>query len=393
MEEGNHYLPADVAATAAIENWSQDRINEEMQKYTLPEDSQEPVDPANPGDIVVSQEDLAAAANGGVTQEPQEPQEPVAPTAPTYDFKSLGFESEDDLKSFVGRAKQFEEYASKYKEVENVIPFINDVKNPFANDTIHRLNNFVKVTGISDLGMAAKILDTNNETLNTDPVTALAILEVLNDKDLASLGFDRVKEYVANKHNISVDDKFETADEMPISLQVETQKALKTIENKRKEFDTRDDYFTNLQNQRAESQRAMDERSEAWSGILNTLPEKLKSIPVKVNVEDVGEVTVDFAVSKEDLSRYIPEIQQYMVGLNPDEAGIATAMKVLENRVWLENRESIMKEVLKSAAGKIKQDVTKEVHNGGSVVKRADAPVQTNTQSPHLQATMNALGL
>lgn len=387
MEGNNNYLPADVAATAAIEGWSQDRIDQEMQKYSV---SQDDSNTDLTQTQTITQDDLQSVSSqdNQVTDNNDD-----APAQPSFDFSQLGFNNAEELKSYIEKAKEYEQMANKYKEVEHVIPYANDIQKPFANDNIQRLNNFVRTTGIDDLNLAAEILNTSDDQLKTDPVRALAILEILNDKDLAILGFDRVMEYVANKNNLDVDTKYENVDEMPVSLRIEAQKALKSIENKRKEFDSNQDYFTYLQNQRADSQRAMDERAGQWQKILQDIPTKMQSIPITLNVEDVGEVTVNYAVSKDDLQRFIPDIQQYMLGLNPDSQGIETAMKVLENRVWLENRDQIMKQVLKTAAGKIKEDTVKNVHNGGKVVDRKDAPNYDVKESPHLSATRAALGL
>jgi hypothetical protein len=387
MEGNNNYLPADVAATAAIEGWSQDRIDQEMQKYTVSNDDSNT-------DLTqtqtISQDDLqSVSSNDNQVIDNSDD----TPPQTSFDFSQLGFNNAEELKSYIEKAKEYEQMANKYKEVEHVIPYANDIQKPFANDNIQRLNNFVRTTGIDDLNLAAEILNTSDDQLKTDPVRALAILEILNDKDLAILGFDRVMEYVANKNNLDVDTKYDNVDEMPVSLRIEAQKALKSIENKRKEFDSNQDYFTYLQNQRADSQRAMDERAGQWQKILQDIPTKMQSIPITLNVEDVGEVTVNYAVSKDDLQRFIPDIQQYMLGLNPDSQGIETAMKVLENRVWLENRDQIMKQVLKSAAGKIKEDTVRNVHNGGKVVDRKDAPNYDVKESPHLSATRAALGL
>jgi hypothetical protein len=387
MEGNNNYLPADVAATAAIEGWSQDRIDQEMQKYTVSDDDSNTDFTQTQ---TISQDDLqSVSSNDNQVIDNNDD----TPPQTSFDFSQLGFNNAEELKSYIEKAKEYEQMANKYKEVEHVIPYANDIQKPFANDNIQRLNNFVRTTGIDDLNLAAEILNTSDDQLKTDPVRALAILEILNDKDLAILGFDRVMEYVANKNNLDVDTKYDNVDEMPVSLRIEAQKALKSIENKRKEFDSNQDYFTYLQNQRADSQRAMDERAGQWQKILQDIPTKMQSIPITLNVEDVGEVTVNYAVSKDDLQRFIPDIQQYMLGLNPDNQGIETAMKVLENRVWLENRDQIMKQVLKSAAGKIKEDTVRNVHNGGKVVDRKDAPNYDVKESPHLSATRAALGL
>ena len=137
----------------------------------------------------------------------------------------------------------------------------------------------------------------------------------------------------------------------------------------------------------------MAQRMATWDNVLNDMGTKMKSVPVKVNLEGMGEITVDYAVSKEDLQKFIPEIRGVISQLNPDEDGVSTAMKVLENRVWLENKTQIMQQVLKSAEGKIREAQVQKVHNGGTIVNRTDAPASGPRVSPHLEATKAALGI
>jgi hypothetical protein len=115
----NNYLPADVAANAAIEGWSQDRIEQEMQKYTMPENTDE-------GSIetpVITQEELATVASDNPSSEPQ--------STPSFDLTELGFNSMDELKSYVQASKGYKDDAARYKEVEDIVPFARDIKNPF----------------------------------------------------------------------------------------------------------------------------------------------------------------------------------------------------------------------------------------------------------------------
>lgn len=389
--ENELIIPADLQARAMVDGWSQQQLNEEAMKLEInnaPAPIADPViDAATP---TITQDELQQMASGG---EPPVSTEPQPPVAPSLNLEEFGVSSYDELKDIVKKAKEYEPLVQKYKEYDPIMPYLNDVQNPFANDTINRLNNFVKSTGISDLSIASTILAADTESLKSNPVKALAIMEVLNDPDLASIGFDKVMEYVAAKNNLDTDTTFDDLNEMPVAVRVELQKTLKSIENKRKEFDNKQDYFGYLQSQRTQQEQVMAQRMATWDNVLNDMGTKMKSVPVKVNLEGMGEITVDYAVSKEDLQKFIPEIRGVISQLNPDEDGVSTAMKVLENRVWLENKTQIMQQVLKSAEGKIREAQVQKVHNGGAIVNRTDAPASGPRVSPHLEATKAFLGM
>jgi hypothetical protein len=389
--ENELIIPADLQARAMVDGWSQQQLNEEAMKLEInnaPAPVADPViDTATP---TITQDELQQMASGG---EPPVNIEPQPPVAPSLNLEEFGVSSYDELKDIVKKAKEYEPLVQKYKEYDPIMPYLNDVQNPFANDTINRLNNFVKSTGISDLSIASTILAADTESLKSNPVKALAIMEVLNDPDLESIGFDKVMEYVAAKNNLDTDTTFDDLNEMPVAVRVELQKTLKSIENKRKEFDNKQDYFGYLQSQRTQQEQVMAQRMATWDNVLNDMGTKMKSVPVKVNLEGMGEITVDYAVSKEDLQKFIPEIRGVISQLNPDEDGVSTAMKVLENRVWLENKTQIMQQVLKSAEGKIREAQVQKVHNGGAIVNRTDAPASGPRVSPHLEATKAALGI
>ena len=389
--ENELIIPADLQARAMVDGWSQQQLNDEAMKLEInnaPAPVADPViDTATP---TITQDELQQMASGG---EPVIGSEPQAPVAPSLNLEEFGVSSYDELKDIVKKAKEYEPLVQKYKEYDPIMPYLNDVQNPFANDTINRLNNFVKSTGISDLSIASTILAADTESLKSNPVKALAIMEVLNDPDLAGIGFDKVMEYVAAKNNLDTDTTFDDLNEMPVAVRVELQKTLKSIENKRKEFDNKQDYFGYLQSQRTQQEQVMAQRMATWDNVLTDMGTKMKSVPVKVNLEGMGEIVVDYAVSKEDLQKFIPEIRGVISQLNPDEDGVSTAMKVLENRVWLENKTQIMQQVLKSAEGKIREAQVQKVHNGGTIVNRTDAPASGPRVSPHLEATKAALGI
>ena len=391
MENNDLIIPADLQARAMVDGWSDSQLRDEAMKLEV--NNQPPAIPTGddglPPQQVSAQEIQQLAGDDSNIIPPA----PVEPQAPSLNLEEFGVQSYDELKSLINKAKEYEPLVQKYKEYDPIMPYLNDVQNPFANDTINRLNNFVKNTGISDLNIASTILATSNDELKSNPVKAMAIMEVLNDPDLANLGLNNLMQYVADKNNIDVDTTYDSLDEMPVKMRVELQKTLKTIETKRQEFDTKQDYFGYLQNQRTQQEQVMAQRMATWDNVLNDMGSKLKSIPVKVDLENVGEVTLDYAVSKDDLNKLLPEVRGIVGSLNPDEDGIKTVMKVLENRVWLDNRTNIIKEAIKSAEGRIREAEVQRVHNGGQVVNRQDAPAQGPKSSPHLEATKAFLGI
>lgn len=388
MENNDLIIPADLQARAMVDGWSDSQLREEAMK--LEANNQPPAIPSGEEPIQVSAQEIAAAT--GNEPAPIAPEQ-IAPTSSGLNLEEFGVSSYDELKAIVNKAKEYEPIVEKYKQYDPIMPYLNDVQNPFANDTINRLNNFVKTTGISDLGVASTILAASSDSLKSNPVKAMAIMEILNDPDLASIGFDKVMEYVADKNNMDVDSQYDSIEEMPTKLRIELQKTLKTIENKRQEFDSKQDYFGYLQNQRTQQEQVTAQRMATWDNVLNDMGNRVKTIPVKVELENIGEVTLDYAVSKEDLNKLLPEVRGIVAQINPDEDGINTVMKVLENRVWLDNRTKIIQQAIKSAEGKIREAEVQRVHNGGQIVNRVDAPATGPVTSPHLEATKAFLGI
>jgi len=396
MENNDLIIPADLQARAMVDGWSDSQLRDEAMKLEV--NNQPPtIEPGVP-DLEPPVAQVSADEINQLTGNDSNPIPPVTPAvtpqAPSgLNLEEFGVSSYEELKAIVNKAKEYEPIVEKYKQYDPIMPYLNDVQNPFANDTINRLNNFVKNTGISDLSIASTILATSNDELKANPVKAMAIMEVLNDPDLANLGLNNLMQYVADKNNIDVDSTYDSLDDMPVKMRVELQKTLKSIENKRQEFDTKQDYFGYLQNQRTQQEQVMAQRMATWDNVLNDMGSKVKSIPVKVELENIGEVTLDYAVSKEDLNKLMPDVRAIVGSLNPDEDGISTVMKVLENRVWLDNRTKIIKEAIKTAEGRIREAEVQRVHNGGSVVNRTDAPSSGPKTSPHLEATKAYLGI
>jgi len=332
MENNDLIIPADLQARAMVDGWSDNQLRDEAMKLEV--NNQPP--PIDPGvvDLEPPVAQVSAAEINELAGDDSNLTPPVTPQAPSgLNLEEFGVSSYEELKAIVNKAKEYEPIVEKYKQYDPIMPYLNDVQNPFANDTINRLNNFVKNTGISDLNIASTILATSNDELKANPVKAMAIMEVLNDPDLANLGLNNLMQYVADKNNIDVDSTYDSLDDMPVKMRVELQKTLKSIENKRQEFDTKQDYFGYLQNQRTQQEQVMAQRMATWDNVLNDMGSKVKSIPVKVELENIGEVTLDYAVSKEDLNKLMPDVRAIVGSLNPDEDGISTVMKVLES-IW-----------------------------------------------------------
>ncbi len=244
MENNDLIIPADLQARAMVDGWSDSQLRDEAMKLEV--NNQPPaIDPS----VVDLEPPVAQVSADEINQLTGNDSNPIPPVTPPVtpqatsglNLEEFGVSSYEELKAIVNKAKEYEPIVEKYKQYDPIMPYLNDVQNPFANDTINRLNNFVKNTGISDLNIASTILATSNDELKANPVKAMAIMEVLNDPDLANLGLDNLMQYVADKNNIDIDSTYDSLDDMPVKMRVELQKTLKSIENKRQEFDTKQD--------------------------------------------------------------------------------------------------------------------------------------------------------
>lgn len=289
---------------------------------------------------------------------------PEPTPTPTFDWSKYGVSGEDELTARLSEANELKE---KFKAVEQDLAVLPQVKNPFANDTLMQLNNFISKTGINDLALASEVIGANIDTLKSDPIKAMALELAISDPKMAAMGMAKLSEYVAQKNGVDLSEYKGEGYELPVTLQVDGLRALDAIENKKKEFATNDNFFVSLQNKATEQQREFAEKQGKWDVIIPNLRSSVKALTVDVDtqVEGVGKVSLNIAVSEQDVQSALEGLKQ--AGLfnmaSPDEKGVAAVRGVLENNLRLANMETIIRESVKAAEGKIREGIVKENHN------------------------------
>jgi len=307
--------------------------------------------------------------------------EPIAPTngepAPTpeptqsYDFSKFGVTSEDELRQ---RLDKYNTLESDYNTLKQESSALEHVRNPFANETIMQINNFIAKTGINDFNLAQQVLSTTKEQLSKDPLQALVLNEAISDPELAKIGLDKLRTYVANKNGVDLSEYGEEGYELPVSLQVDGVKALNNIEKKKEEFVGNDNFFLTLQNQAQEQQRLTSERDAQWEQQLPSVKSSVKAVTMEVDtkVEGVGKIPITLAVSEQEVSSALENLKSVgVLGMaNPDEKGIQAVRSAIESSLRNSKIEAFVVEGIKAAEGKIRERIIAEKHNLAPITDR-----------------------
>jgi hypothetical protein len=307
--------------------------------------------------------------------------EPIAPTngepTPTpeptqsYDFSKFGVTSEDELRQ---RLDKYNTLESDYNTLKQESSALEHVRNPFANETIMQINNFIAKTGINDFNLAQQVLSTTKEQLSKDPLQALVLNEAISDPELAKIGLDKLRTYVANKNGVDLSEYGEEGYELPVSLQVDGVKALNNIEKKKEEFVGNDNFFLTLQNQAQEQQRLTSERDAQWEQQLPSVKSSVKAVTMEVDtkIEGVGKIPITLAVSEQEVSSALENLKSVgVLGMaNPDEKGIQAVRSAIESSLRNSKIEAFIVEGIKAAEGKIRERIIAEKHNLAPITDR-----------------------
>jgi hypothetical protein len=291
--------------------------------------------------------------------------EVVQQVAGVINYSEFGVNSADELKAKLARIQELEPIATKYGEVEKQLSYIEQVKNPFANDTIAQLNNFVAKTGISNLGIASEVIGSTSESLNADPLKAIAINELLSNPALSSLSIDQLRQYVADKNGVDMNEYGTEGYQMPITLKVDSAKAIQQIEEKRKEFANINNLFVDLQKNTEEQERLAAERTVKWNSAMPSIYSSVKEIEktVSTGIDGVGEISVKLGVSQQEVQELARQMSGYFLGNEPTTEVLGQFQQSIINALRLAKQDEMMVEYGKALEGKLNEKLVREKHN------------------------------
>lgn len=297
------------------------------------------------------------------TPEPPTPTpEPPANPAPTVDDFSwlptvFGDEVKrvDDLKNLNYKELKAKatEYETKQQELEQIR---NNFQNPFANDTIYKINELSKKINTTDLGMLTKIASSDIDKL--DAKEAIKIKMILDRPELAG-DQERLNRYIDKQYNLvnldDMDDE-EKADAL-FELEMKSGDARKTLKELQSSVN---EYKPDAQVQ--ERMRAAEQIKEAWSPVIKKAVESFDKLSI---VNEKGEPLFDYAIPKEDAVKYETDLLAFAQQNNIpiDQKSIAVVKEYFDNIYLLSNKDKVFAAMEKSIRAKAEEDYLKKMHN------------------------------
>jgi len=359
---------------------------------------------ANGNEVPVEQIEVAPTQDAPPANEPAPTPDPAndpapaadpapAPdpaSAPSFDFSKFGVQSEDELSqrlsSVEEMSKKLSEYEGKQKEYDVFQQVRGKIQAPYADETIAKLNDFVKKTGISDHGVALQMIRMTPEEAATNPAKALAYKEVLENPDVLKFTtLADIEAAIASKYDI------EDGESVGALTKLEVAKAQKVIQEKlaNVQADT-SDVFVRLQQEAHAQAEAFQQAQERATQDAEKAVSRFSSLSVKV-----GEDVFNVSVRPEVLSQVKEATAQFAAYLPVDENYQKTVDNYIQNLVRTAEFESILSTHAKHIEGKKTEEAVKSAHNGQPVVRK-DAPASTQAEeSPHIvaaKARLRALG-
>jgi hypothetical protein len=362
-------VPQHIQDDAVFAGWSAEEQEEMARNYYL---ENPPVGSSQSNE---TSEEVQSLSNAPINETPtSEPQTPSS-----FEFSKFGLSSEDELKQ---RLDRLNEYEQKIEDINKSYEVLSRAKNPFADESIAKINRVYEVTGIKDMGFATKLLEATSDSLMENPIQALAMSAMIEKESYAKQGYDFIYRQIARENGVDPHTNYEDLDDdSKEMLRFKSIDAIEKIAEKQKEFNNNSDFFASLQNQYQESSKQQQEILSQWSEVRPTV---VKSIAEGLKSEykhpELGTFELSVAIGEDRANELFQMFESSLSQLSPDKTGIERIKSAaLQQAMTIENVHKILDSVLPQMADKMRGQITEEVirknHNGGPTnIDRKDAP-------------------
>jgi hypothetical protein len=328
---------------------------------------------------------------------PKEPEAPPEPPKPEFDFTAhFGekYKSPDEIKSVLTQYEQIVQENQTLKQA------VEQVQNPFVNDTVYKLNALVK-KGM-DPKLAYRLASLSEESIKQQASQdVIALLEMTEIPEMAAMENDLMEEirYRYDTTILSEDDgyTFEQVEESKrrakrneLMMARDAAKAReKLLElSKVEPMEVKDPVAT-----ASERQKQVEQQSRQWGEIVPKLvQEKLAEIPIYSDVlnEETKKVETKeltkFKVSEERLKALNQELMQLAVANNTPltEDGLRSLYSEGYARLVAQNHAAITSAVVASVSGKAQQEAEQAFYRPTDPTKpAAQRPVTGSDNLSH----------
>ncbi len=297
-------------------------------------------------------------------------------------FPGRGFKTWDDVKNsnINDKILESEKSNSRIKELEELnndySNKLNQKLNPWANQEMAELNEFVKETGITDTSLFSTLKGADLKSME-----ARRILEINMSKDNPNLSQRQIQEYIDDNYNqikqdfSHVDDEDERrikedAQDRAIrrgetNLEIDANKArteLIGLQGKIKSVDLAADLESN--------QKAHQEKVEAltkeWTPHINQSIQELRQFKIEIDNNGEGKELAKFEIPADKLPVYANQAMQWAVNNDIDPAtndGRSQVNEFMANIALIDNRNQIIQKTYNAARSDMELELEKEISN------------------------------
>jgi hypothetical protein len=297
---------------------------------------------------------------------PVEPETPVVPVIdPAMQTKLDEYETMKTRNTELETLNQ--DYAGKLKQKID----------PWANQEIAELNQFVKETGLNDSGLFNKLKGADLQNMESKNV-----LEIQMQKDNPNLTQGEIKGYIERKYNQSsknfdhiIDDDERriseeaykhNQDQSATDMKIDANKArteLIGLQDKIKPVDLGAD----LENRQREHKESVDKMTNDWSPHIAKAVDELRQFPIEVpGADGVNKKLASFEVPADKLTVYRQQAMQFAIN-NGIEASNLEGQKAVNqfmaNLVMIEHKDQIIQKTVNATRADMELEVEKEISN------------------------------
>lgn len=372
----NTQIPDELKFSHQMEGWDEQTTATKVEEYYTANPEKRPAPggeggEGNGGAQKPAGEGAAApAANAGASAE--------------FNFSEFGedIKSKDDLLAYVNDAR---EYRSKKTEIESTFSTLQSAKNPIP-EKFAPMINFYNQTGIEDEKAMKNIVGMSKDTVKQNPLAVITAARLLESPELAEMGWDKVYKAVAKEHGVNpnIEDASLLDEEEKDTLQIKAIGLFKNVEQKLEAIKSPKDFYSSLQEQKAEADKLAGENFEQWKPVVQkVLSESSAPRTIKITDPELGELSLSVAVGEDTVKNALRAMNQLFVSTKPDEKGInivqqailRSAMDEAGIAKFLQDNLSALKDKVK---GHYLAEAKKIAANGGdpfASLGRTAAPV------------------
>jgi hypothetical protein len=300
-------------------------------------------------------------------------------TAMLHEMWGEQFKTVEDFKkaNIPGQLQELETLRRKTQDLETKLKA--KPKHNFASDDIAKFNEFVRDTGIKDVGIFNRINEA--DVANMDDLNALALQHVVDNPHLASRSPQEIRKYFERKYNVdatkveSGDLTQEELDFNLMDLSSEGAKAKAKLRDLKSKIHMPEIPAEEPDNTpKRWTPEIESNQKNQWSVVNEAILKEFSTIPIIV--KSFKEPIVNFVLPEETKKTVMQNTLNYAINnqMEVNEANVKSIARDLYSNILFENREEIYHAIFERARTITQKDYLEKYHNPSPLPKDIMVP-------------------